>query len=279
MCAPFVIDDVREQLSRRGFLAAIGGAAALVAASGDASAQAPAARAVRLPRGFRDVHDLTHTYSSKLPVFPSFHPLQMAPKFSIAKDGFFASELTLDEHTGTHMDAPMHFVPGGVSADRLPVDRFIAPLCVISIASRAAKDADTTLTVDDVLDWERRHGRLPASAFVAIHTGWDARVPEPASFINRDTAGKNHAPGFGGEAAAFLVGQRDIVGVGTDTLSLDMTASGTSAAHVTFLGAGKYGIELMANLTSVPASGATVIVGGPKHEGASGGPTRVYAVV
>jgi kynurenine formamidase len=279
MCAPFVIDDVREQLSRRGFLAAVGGAAALVAAPGGASAQSPATRPVRMPRGFREVYDLTHTYSPKLPVFPSFHPLQMTPKFSIAKDGFFASELTLDEHTGTHMDAPMHFIPGGVSADRLPVDRFIAPLCVISIASRAAKDADTTLVVDDVLAWERTHGRIPAGAFVAMHTGWDARVPDPEAFINRDAAGKNHAPGFGAEAAAFLTRQRDIVGVGTDTLSLDMTAAGTSVAHVAFLGAGKYGIEMLANLTAVPASGATVIIGGPKHEGASGGPTRVYAVV
>ena len=281
MCAPFVIEEVRQELSRRGFLTTIGGVAAVAALAPErSSAQTAAAgKPLRLPRGFRDIHDLTHTYSSRLPVFPSFHPLQMTPKFSIAKDGFFASQLTLDEHTGTHMDAPMHFIPGGVSADRLPVDRFVAPLCVISIAARAARDADTTLTVDDILAWEKAHGRIPAGAFVAMHTGWDARVPNPASFINRDAAGKNHAPGFGGEAANYLVKDRDIVGVGTDTLSLDMTAAGGSTAHVAFLGAGKYGIELLANLTAVPPSGATVIIGGPKHEGASGGPTRVYAVV
>jgi kynurenine formamidase len=281
MCAPFVIDEVRQILSRRGFLSTLGGAAAVLAAAPTVAAaqSAAGARPVRLANGFRDVHDLTHTYSASLPVFPSFHPLRMTPKFSIAKDGFFASELTFDEHTGTHMDAPMHFIPGGTSADRLPVDRFFAPLVVFSIADRAAQDADTTVSVDDLLAWEKAHGRIPAGAFVAMYSGWEKLVPTPEKFINRDAKGVNHAPGFGGEAAEFLVKQRDIVGVGVDTLSLDATGLGTSVAHVTFLGGGKYGIELLANLMNVPPAGATVIVGGPKHEGASGGPTRVYAVV
>jgi kynurenine formamidase len=277
MCAPFIIEDVREALSRRGFLTTIGAAAAAVAVA--PRVEAAQAKPVRLPRGFRDVHDLTHTYSPALPVFPSFHPLRMTPKFSIDKDGFFASELTLDEHTGTHMDAPMHFIKGGVSADKLPVERFFAPLVVVSIAERARKDADTTVTVDDILAWEKTHGRIPAGAFVAMYSGWETLVPTPDKFINRDAKGVNHAPGYGEEAANFLCKQRDIVGVGVDTLSLDATASGQAPAHVTFLGAGKYGIELLANLTAVPPVGATLIVGGPKHAGASGGPTRVYAVV
>lgn len=82
----------------------------------------------------------------------------MIDRFSIARDGFYCKELVLNEHTGTHMDAPIHFVNGGVSADRLPVDRFFAPLAVISIRSRADKDADTGLAVDDILAWEKRDG-------------------------------------------------------------------------------------------------------------------------
>ena len=87
-----------------------------------------------------------------------------------------------------------------------------------------------------------------------------------------------HAPGFGEAAARFLVRERDIVGVGVDTLSLDIAAAQKFVAHLALLGAGKYGVELMANLGRVPPSGATIIVGAPKHEGGTGGPVRVFAV-
>ena len=87
------------------------------------------------------------------------------------------------------------------------------------------------------------------------------------------------APGFSEDAAKFLTKERDIVGAGVDTLSLDIAAASKFVAHLAFLGAGKYGVELIANLNTVPPSGATIVVGGPKHEGASGGPCRVYALV
>jgi kynurenine formamidase len=211
-------------------------------------------------------------------VFPAFKPIQIRPKFSIGKDGFFANEITFDEHTGTHMDAPAHFVAGASTADKLPVEKFFAPLAVISIAGRAAKDADALLSVDDVLAWEKQHGRLAPGAFVAMYSGWDARIGNAERFLNKDSKGTMHAPGFSEEAARFLVTQRDIVGAGVDTLSLDGASAAKFVAHLALLGAGKYGVELLANLNAVPPSGATIIVGGPKHEGASGGPARVYAV-
>ena len=104
MCAPNVIRSVREEMSRRGFLTTLGGAVAAAAVSAPAAGVAQQ-KPVRLPKGFRDVHDLTHTFSPKTPVFPAFKPIQIRPKFSSAKDGFFANEITFDEHTGTHMDA------------------------------------------------------------------------------------------------------------------------------------------------------------------------------
>ena len=212
-------------------------------------------------------------------MFPAFKPIQIKPKFSIAKDGFFANEITFDEHTGTHMDAPVHFVQGGTTADKLPVDKFFAPLAVISIERRAAKDADAVVTVDDVLAWEKQHGRLPAGAFVAMYSGWDARIGDAGRFLNKDAKGTMHAPGFSEDVAKFLAKERDIVGAGVDTLSLDIAAASKFVAHLAFLGAGKYGVELIANLNTVPPSGATIIVGAPKHEGASGGPCRVYGLI
>jgi kynurenine formamidase len=276
MCAPNVIQSVRAEISRRGFLTALGGAVAAAAVSTPVTAQQ---KPVRLATGFRDVHDLTHTFTPRTPVFPAFKPIQIKPKFSIAKDGFFANEITFDEHTGTHMDGPAHFVPGATTADKLPADKFIAPLAVVSIESRAGKDADAVVTVDDVLAWEKQHGRLPAGAFVAMYSGWGARVAQPERFLNKDAKGTMHAPGFSEEVAKFLTKERDIVGAGVDTLSLDIAAASKFVAHLVFLGAGKYGVELLANLNAVPPSGATIVVGGPKHEGASGGPCRVYALV
>lgn len=275
MCAPTIIDTVRRDLSRRRFLLTAGGAAAAAATPDPLFAQQGP---VRLAKGFRTVYDLTHTFSPSLPVFPAFKPVQIRERFSIAKDGFYAKEITFDEHTGTHLDAPVHFVAGAATADRLSPDRFLAPLVVVSIEARAARDADALLTVDDLLAWEKQHGRIPRGAVVAMHSGWDARVVDAARFLNKDAAGTMHAPGFSEQAAEFLVKDRDIVGAGVDTLSLDAARAQKFAAHVVLLGAGKYGLELLANLGTVPPAGATVIVGGPKHEGATGGPVRVFAV-
>src|SRR5436190_9691211 len=145
MCSPAVINDVQREFSRRQFIttAALGTAGATIAAGAAGAQQAP----IRLSKGFRAVHDLTHTFSPRLPVFPLFTPVRIRQRFDYQKDGFFANEVTFDEHTGTHMDAPLHFIPGGLSADRLPADRLIAPLAVVSIAARAAKDPDTLVTV------------------------------------------------------------------------------------------------------------------------------------
>jgi kynurenine formamidase len=276
MCAPSIIEMVRQDLSRRHFLTALGGAA--VAAAVLPEPAAAEQKPIRLASGFRDTYDLTHTFSARVPVFPAFKPLQVRQRFTIAKDGFFANEITYDEHTGTHLDGPAHFVASGGTADRIPVDRLFAPLAVVSIEARAARDPDAALTVDDLLAWEKRHGRLPRGAFVAMYSGWDARIGDADRFLNRDTMGTMHAPGFSEMAARFLVEERDIVGAGVDTLSLDIAAAPKFVAHLALLGAGKYGVELIANLGRVPPARATIIVGAPKHEGASGGPVRVFAV-
>jgi kynurenine formamidase len=276
MCAPSVIHEVREDLSRRRFLTTLGSSIAAVAAASDV--ERAQEKPVRLPKGFRDIYDLTHTLSPTTPVFPAFKPMQMVERFTIARDGFYANELTFGEHTGTHLDGPIHFVANGMSADRIPVDRLFAPLAVVSIKTRADNDADATVRVDDLIAWEKTHGRIPSGAFVAMHSGWEARVADARRFLNPDAKNTLHFPGFGEEAARFLVQERDIVGVGVDTLSLDTGAAPKFVVHLAILGAAKYGVELLANLGAVPPAGATMVVGGPKHRGASGGPVRVFAV-
>jgi kynurenine formamidase len=273
MCAPVVMSSVRKDLSRRRFFGAV---ASCAVSAVPVDAQPPP---VRLPKGFRSVVDLTHPYSPGLPVYPGYNPVRVRPRFSIAQNGFAANEVTFDEHTGTHVDAPSHFVAGAVPAGRIAVDTLIAPLVVISIAARAAKDVDALVSVEDLLQWEKRHGRIPSAALVAMYSGWEVRIGVADGFLNRDAKGTMHAPGFGEEAARFLVDQRDICAVGVDTLSLDAASARKFVAHVAILGAGKYGVELMANLGRVPPFGATIIVGAPTHDGATGGPARVLALV
>jgi len=275
MCAPFVLEDVQRQLSRRRFLGAVSACAAVARPGPGAAQQSPR----RMPTGFRDVFDLTHPFTAALPVHPAYKPVRIQQRFSVVRDGFAANEVTFDEHTGTHLDAPSHFIAGGVSGDRIPPAQLIAPLAVIAIADRAAKNPDALVTVDDVLAWEKRHGRLPAGALVAMNAGWDVRAGTSGRFLNRDANDVMHTPGFSEEAARFLVDQRDISGVGVDTLSLDAGVAQKYVAHLAILGAGKYGVELMANLGRVPPAGATVFLGAMKHEGATGGPARVIAVV
>jgi kynurenine formamidase len=148
---------------------------------------------------------------------------------------------------------------------------------VIDISGRAASDPDAQLTPDDIIAWESANGPLPAGVLVAMHSGWESRVTDPAAYINMDDAGVQHYPGIHPDAAALLIEERDIAGVGVDTLSIDFGASTDFGTHLTVLPAGKYGLENLANLANVPPAGAMLVVGGPKHLRASGGPSRVMA--
>lgn len=258
MCAPSVMGTVRKEVSRRQALGLLAAPALAGTVTRPTAAQQPQ---TVLSGDFTTVHDLTHTLSPQTPIFPAFKPLQIVERFSIARDNFYAVELTLDEHMGTHLDAPVHFAAGRQSVDQMEPRQFFAPLAVVSISDRAAQNPDTGVTVEDLRAWERQHGRLPEGAFVAMNSGWDRRVDDSQAFLNADTQGVMHFPGFTPEAAQFLTQEREIVGAGVDTLSLDLGTSMDFAAHLTFSPASKYGLELIANLDSVPPASAILIIG------------------
>lgn len=284
MCSPRVIEKVGSEVTRRAFLGMMGAAAvagasscAPIQSSGRAPGQEEEEARGTTGSGF-SVQDLTHTVSPEFPVFPGYPPMEISRHSTIERNRSNAYRLTLIEHTGTHMDAPFHFATDGLTADRIPPERLLAPLAVLDISERAASDDDAWVEPEDILAWEERHGPLPAGAFVAMYSGWEARLSDPETFVNLDSSGTPHWPGFGTEAAEFLVNERDVVGIGVDTLSLDFGASEDFGAHFSVLPAGKYGLENLANLEEVSPAGARVVVGGPKHEGATGGPARVFAV-
>jgi len=270
---------VRASLNRRQMLGIAGTLGALALTPRGVLAQSATPMATPTVSGFSSIVDLTHTLTQEFPVFPGGVQAEITVDNTIAENGFYTNLLNLQEHTGTHMDAPAHFVEGGTTADMIPVEQFVAPMAVIDISAKTESDPDSQLTVDDILAWEDANGELPAGAFVAMYSGWESRLSDPASFINLDGDDVQHYPGFDPAAAAFLIEERNIVGIGVDTLSLDFGASQDFGTHITILSAGGYGLENVANLGTLPASGATIIVGGPKHEAASGGPTRAFALL
>jgi kynurenine formamidase len=286
MCSPEIMAKVaeisRRDVIKRTSIAGLAGAATFGGLTVPARAQtgtpAPVATPVAQAGLFSTMVDLTHTWNENFPMFPAAEQPSIEVIVTIADNGFFKNRLTLDEHTGTHLDAPGHFDEDGDTADLLPIENFVAPLAVIDISNRAASDPDAQGMPDDILAWEAANGPLPDGAFVALNSGWDAKVDDPDAYLNVDAGEVPHFPGWHPDAAALLVDERNIVGVGVDTVSLDFGASTDFASHVTLLTSGKYGLENLANLSQAPISGGFIIVGGPKHETASGGPVRAYAV-
>ncbi len=279
MCGHCVIESVRERmLSRRDIFRTATAAGAVAAAAGVVSAPAPAHAAA-----FSRAADMTHTLTEDFPTYFGAQQFWMEKKFDFAKDGFNLFELKVNEHTGTHIDSPMHFSAEGTSVDLIPVSSLVAPICVLDIKAKAAESADAQLTPDDVKAWTDAHGPIPEGACVAMNSGWAAKIGTEA-FRGFDGAAQ-HYPGFHVEAAEMLMDRLDgkiEAGAGSiavDTLSLDFGMSPDFVTHYKWLPSGRFGIECIAGLDDVPATGATLVVGAPKHAGGSGGPARIFALV
>lgn len=284
MCSPEIIARVRSEvrdsprLSRRGAMKSMLAATAastLVSHSALAMQSTPEATPVTGIRA--PIVDLTHYLDSASPVWPGNEPFESEPVKTFENDGFYQLKVSFWEHTGTHVDAPIHFIEDGITSDAMDISTLFAPLAVIDISARAAEDADTSVTVDDILEYESNYGELPAGALVAMNSGWSGKWGDPEAFVNLDEDGVQHYPGFHPDAAEFLVTERDIVGIAVDTLSQDPGNSTDFGTHITILGAGKYGIEGMNNLAAVDPAGASVFVGAPKWADSSGGPSRIIA--
>jgi kynurenine formamidase len=223
------------------------------------------------------VFDMTHTLGPDFPTYfgePQFAADQL---FNFADNGFNLFNLTINEHTGTHVDAPLHFSADGASVDAIPVSDLVIPLCIVDIRAKAAGDVDAQVTPDDLKAWIAANGPIAERACVAMNSGWAAKVATDA-FRGADAEGKLHFPGFHIEATQMLLEETSAVAMAVDTLSLDHGPSPDFATHYAWLPAGRYGIECIAGLDGLPAAGATLIVGAPKHAGGSGGPARIFAM-
>jgi len=225
--------------------------------------------------------DLTHTLNDKSPYWPGpkYQPFQLKTIATIEKDGVLSKMISMPEHLGTHIDAPNHFEKGQPSVEKIKPADLIAPGVVIDVRPQCEADADYALSVADFKAWEKKHGRIPAGAVVFLNTGWSRFWANYPRYKNQDARGTLHFPAYSAAAATFLIKDRKAKGLGIDTLSIDVGTSKKFEVHHVVNGAGRYGLENVANLNRLPAKGFYVVVAPLKIETGSGGPTRIFAFV
>jgi kynurenine formamidase len=277
MCQQCVIDQVKERMLDRGSL--FRGAAAAVATAAASSMATPAqAQAPRVAVSSVSMQDLTHELHPDFPTYFGEPQLKFVQKFNYKEHTFNLNEWVLNEHTGTHLDAPLHFSADGKSVSELANEDLVVPLAIIDIREKAAADPDAQVTPEDLKAWVAKNGPIPDKACVAMNSGWDAHVTSP-KFRNADDKKVLHFPGFHPQTAKMLLETTSASGLAVDTLSLDHGPSPDFATHNAWLPSGRWGLEGTANLGRLPAKGAMLVVGAPKIRGATGSPCRVFAFV
>jgi len=262
-------------------------------AGGSAQAAPLEALVQGIAGGGVQVVDLTQRLTPDTPVIQLPPPFANTPglkqheisNFDDKGPGWYWNWMEIGEHAGTHFDAPCHWVTGKDKAcvDDLAGKDFIGPAVVIDVTGAVEGNADFVATRQTILDWESRHGRIPARAWVILRTGWGSRANDAKAFFNLDADGAPHWPGFGKESAEFLTAERDVLGVGTEAIGTD-AAVGAQADpafpnHAIMHGAGKFGLTQLANVDTLPATGAVIVAAPLKLQNGSGSPVRVIALL
>ena len=237
------------------------------------------------------VVDLTHTLDPDFPVIILPPEFGQCARFRMEEVSAYDERgpawkwhnIYCCEHTGTHFDAPIHWISGrdlpNNAVDTIPVDRLVAPACVIDCSEGAAENEDFELSVDIIEAWEREHGTIPAGHWVLMRTDWSKR--RGAEYLNMREDGA-HSPGPNPDAVRLLV-ERDVLGFGTETVGTDAGQgfhfTPPNPAHYFFHGAGKYGLQCLCNLDQLPPTGAVIVAPPLKIKQGTGSPLRVLAMV
>ena len=228
--------------------------------------------------------DLSYSFDDKTIYWPNGEGFRHRKVgWALTPQGYWyaAGEFTAAEHGGTHLDSPIHFGQGKRALDRIPVADLVGPAVVVDVTAKAVRDRDYRATPDDLLGWEKAHGRIPPRAIVVFRTGWGQYWPDKKQYLGSDVPGDVqhlHFPGIAREAAQLLV-ERRVHGVAIDTASMDYGPSTDFIVHQVLNGADIYGIENLANAERLPEQGATLIALPIKIAEGSGGPVRVVALL
>ena len=245
-----------------------------------------------LASGAVQVLDLTAPLHSNTPILVLPEPFGQTASFQLEEiskyddrgPAWYWNNFHTGEHTGTHLDAPNHWITGkdGDDVASIPPQRLVGPAVVLDFVKEAAANPDFLLEVSHIEAWEKVNGEIPKGAWVLFRTGWSKFGDDPKAFANADENGP-HTPGLPPACAEFLATKRDILGLGVETVGID--AGGAFGMEVPFpchnylLGNNKYGLTQLRNLDKLPTTGAIVIAAPLKIVGGSGSPTRVFALV
>ena len=246
-----------------------------------------------LRTGRVEVIDLTAPLHSGTPVIKLPPPFANASPFSLTErsrfdergPAWYWNDITTSEHTGTHFDAPVHWITGrdGEDVSQVPVAKLVAPAAVLDFSAEGAKDPDFLLEVEHVRAWEAEHGPLPEGGWLLYRTGWDARSEDAAAILLNANETGPHTPGISVECARWLAEEAPVIGIGVETVGTDAGAAHSFdpafPCHSYVLGAGKYGLTQLQNLARLPATGAVVLAGPLPIVSGSGSPARVLALV
>lgn len=237
--------------------------------------------------------DLTQTLSEDFPSLelpPQFgqakgFSVQRISRYDEAGPDWYWNNFTCGEHTGTHFDAPAHWITGrdlaGNTVDTIAPENFLAPAVVIDASREVAEDPDWLLTVPFLEQWEARHGRIPEGSWVLFRTDWSKRISDAAKFVNMREDGA-HTPGPTQETVEWLIRERNVHGFGVETINTDAGQSYKwplpYPCHTLMHGAGKYGLQCLKNLDLLPPTGAIIVAAPLKIQQGSGSPLRVLAL-
>lgn len=245
-----------------------------------------------LRNGRIKVVDLTQPLGPDTPVIdlpPIFAPspgltLEVISHYDDKGPAWYWNTLHLGEHTGTHFDAPVHWITGKDRAnnttDTLPVRQFIGPACVVDVSKEVAQYEDFLLTREHVQAWEGEHGKIAPGSWLLLRSDWSKRQGREA-FLNAREDGA-HSPGFHPDCLRFLAHERDVLGVGVETVGTDAGQAGAFEppfpAHNIMHGSGRLGLASLCNLDQLPPTGAVLIAAPLKIVNGSGSPLRVIAL-
>jgi len=257
------------------------------AASGNAEGEPAVAQAQNRPTlddlvsGKLAIVDLSWPLSDKNAYWPgdNYKPFELHTIATLDEDGVLSKAFSSPEHLGTHLDAPNHFERGQPSVDQIPPRQHFAPGILIDVSGAASADADYLVSLADVRDWEKTHGKVPTGSVVLAYTGWSRFWENLDRYQNRDVMSRLHFPGFSPEAVKFLLDERQVRGVGLDTMSVDNGLSRDFAVHHLLGKAECYGLENLSQLDKLPAKSFWLVVAPMKIETGSGGPARVFAIL
>jgi len=238
------------------------------------------------------VVDLTQTLAPEFPTIilpPEFGQcapfrLEEISRYDERGPAWYWNNFTVGEHTGTHFDAPIHWVSGkdlpDNAVDTIPVKNFIAPAAVIDCSKAAAVEPDFLMTVATVEAWEEQHGRIERGSWLLLRTDWSKKPYADYAGLREDGA---HTPGPSPEVVKWLVEERDVHGFGTETIGTDAGQAQhfnpPFPAHFYMHGRGRYGLQCLTNLDQLPPKGAVIIAAPLKIKQGSGSPLRVLALI